>query len=508
MPFTRSAPRIAIKVTNTFQVPIEGSSRSEAILDQLLIDEHWIINSCLAVLAALRPPRLSRNDAVALFGKTTSEHFAIRGTDYTKQILAEGIATKVYEQFQAQSKAFRRTIFRTVRSADRIDFMLLRQTIEAEGGTWKALRLFLGDDFLPFGVSAKTAGEFAGVEPLRLRPIKKPLAYLRTRTARFVRTRRGNYGVKMVHPLEPGRHLFFRVRGRGHDEYIEQLLRRAGQDAGTFTAEIRRGSESLVLYVLFSREVPPANDRGETYVGVDLGLVNIAVAAAVDPLGRRLIRPKFWHAGPLRHRLRVLEARNTGRRTGHKQLIPTANHTRYWTYRISHEIVEFAKGFPSPVIVLENLRGFEPRRYRRSRRANRRLHSWDRGRLREFLKHVAGWQGIRIIEVNPRGTSSVCPKCGSPLRRDRVRHRSVCENLSCRYVNNDDLVGAFNIALRGAELERSGTFAFAHALRVPRLHGVAPERLFHSTPVYPNVESPSSAGSEGMNAMPPDGPIR
>lgn len=499
MPYTGARPRIDIKLTKTFKLPIEGNRRSEAILDQLVIDEHRLVNSGLALLEALRPPTLSRNCAVRLFGKTTSEHFALRGTHYTKQILAEGIATKVYEQFHAQSKAFRRKIFRAVRFADQIDLMLLRQTVEGEGGSWKGFRLALRGGPLPFGVSAETAAEFARAEPLQLRPIRKPFAYFRTRAAKFVRTRRGNYGVKMVHPSEPGRHLFFRIRGRGYNAYIEQLLGRTGQDVGTFTAELRRERKSLVLSVLFSREVPPANYRGETYVGVDLGLVNIAVAAAVDPLGRRLIRPKFWNAGPLRHRLRILDARNARRKSNHKEPVSVTNYKRYWTYRIAHEIVEFAAGFPAPVVVLEDLRDIRAKHPSWGSDGNRSFYSWDYGRMRDFISHVAAWHNIRTVEVPARGTSSTCPKCGGIVRRRRATHSSKCANPACGYSNNDDLIGAFNIAFCGAEKESSkpeGASTFVRRRSATRI----PEPLSQSTLVHPNVESLSSIGSEGVDA--------
>lgn len=499
---------VGIKITRTLKIAVAGTRRDEAILDQLLRDEVQLINSGLTLVSRFRYSKLSKRDVIALLGRATSEFFILRGTTYRKQVLAEGIAAKVYQQYKSQSRLWRRQVFLAARFADQIDYGFLQGVVEDESGTWSGLRSVVGDKSIPFGVTPESAAEFARVEPLFPRGIKNPVACFRSRACRFVRTRRGNYAVRLVHPIRLRRHMFLRVVGRGHDTFIEEILRRDGPERGTFTAELRREKQRLVLHVYFSRDVTSPDYAGRTYVGMDLGIVNVAVGAAVDPI-RGLIKPKFWHGRAIRHRLRVLDARNALRTAGLKSPVVVADYKRYWTYRIAHEIVEFAAGYPSPVIVLEDLRTMKGKHRKWSRRSNRDLHSWDYGRMRDFIAHLAAWQSIRVIEVQARGTSSTCPKCGHGVLRRRASHLSKCLNPECAYQNNDDLVGAINVALRGAQLERTRSPVPGHVQALEAREAGARIALhsdFHSTTVHPTVESLSSAGSEGVRSSPSDDP--
>lgn len=441
-----------MKLVKTLKIPITGSRQNMALLGRLLEEEQRLINNALTILAQPRPSPLSRNDALRILGRRTSQQYILRDTGITRQIFAEGIVTKAFQLYEGQSRAFRQRLYRQVRTWDWVDLVVLRKVIEAQGGSWAGLRGTTAGGSLPFGLTAETAGEVARSERVPMRPIQKPLAFLRSRTLRFVKTRRGNLGVILLHPWRRGHRLFFRVRGHGRDAFIEELMRREGQGRGTATAELRVEDDRFVLCVLYAREVSPPTYVPETYVGVDLGYVNIAVAAAVTPDGKRLIRPKFWSAGSVRGRLNVLRARDAAHQSCGKRPVTTAHHRRYWTYRIARELVEFAKGFPSPALVLEDLRGLRHGRRDWGRRANGEFHTWDHGRMYRFVEHLAGWEGLRVLRVPPRGTSSTCPKCGGPVNRNRKKRASRCRNPACGYQNNDDLIGAFNVALRGASV--------------------------------------------------------
>ncbi len=461
------------------------------------MEERRLINDALLTLERLRPSRLSLYETIRIFGRKKSKHFILRSTPYTKQVFSEGIATKVYQQFEGQSKAFRRWMFRHARLWDRKDFTALREILEAEGGTWAGLRRVIRGDYLPMGVTPQTASALACAEPVRIRPINSPLAFLRSRTFRFVKTQRRNYGVVIVHPWLPRTHIFLRVVGRGHDAYIEELLHREGQARGTATAELRVENDRLLLCVLFVREVPSSDYRPRTYIGVDLGYVNVAVAAAVDPVARRLIRPSFWSGRSVRHRLRILNGRDAAHRSRGSDPVATANHRRYWTHRVASEVVAFARSFPDAVLVLEDLRGIRRGRKSWGPRGNDEFHRWDYARMRKFIEHAAAWHGIRVISVPPRGTSSACPRCSGVVSRVRRRHVTKCLNRGCGYENNDDLIGAFNLALKGV---KAVELANAEAPRGPAESGVqSMDSPFISTLVHPTVESLSSAGSEGTS---------
>jgi len=489
--------RSAVKVVKTIKIPISGPHHNVELLEGLLVDEQQIINDSLILLGRLRPPRLSLHEAIKLFGRRSSEHYVLRSTRMTKQIYAEGIATKVYQQHVGQSNSFRRWMFRQARLSDRLDFTILHGIVVDEGGTWAGLRRAVKREYLPFGVTPETASELTRAERVPIRKVREPLAFLRSRTFRFVRTRRGNYGVVFLHPWVRRKQLFFRVVGHGGDKYIEQLLKRHGQEKGTATGELRGQNGRLVLCVLFAREVPVPTYVPQTYVGVDLGYVNVAVAAAVDPHRRRLLHPKFWSARMIRTRLRTLNARDAAHRSHGKNPVTTADFRRYWTYRVAREVVEFAKGFPAPALVLEDLSGIRNRPRNWGRRANGEFYNWDYRRMGKFIEHVAGWESISVVKVPPRGTSSSCPRCGGAVSRNRRRHASKCLDPACGYENNDDLVGAFNIALRGVAHGSAASDASSESRGLGRTDST--DRSI-STMVHPEVESLSSAGSDGVNS--------
>lgn len=455
-------------------------------------DECALINEGLLRIARRQSDRMTLYDVVELLGRKSSEQFILRGTHYGKQTLAEGIATKVFQQYRSQLRLSRSWIFHAVKRADTIDETLLREIITQQGGTWKGFHALLRESSIDMGISAETAGAIADREPVRLRPLKKPFAYFRSRSLRFVKTSRGNYGILLTHPKANYRHLFFRILGRGRTAVIDSLLARTGRYRDTVAAELISESDRMVLCVMIRGPLSPENYMGRTFIGVDLGYVNAAVAAVINPETRRLVRSRFWSAKSLQRRLRALERResiNFTERTRHK----SANFRRHWTHRIAREIVDFARTHIAPIIVLENLRGIQARAMRRGPVARRSLHRWDYRRMSEYITYKAAWEGIRVIRIVPKGTSTSCPRCSQPVFRDRTVHVSRCINQSCRYENNDDLLGAYNVALRGLEHEASndhrGFPSGGHSMS-------GTPRSSPSTLVHPNVESLGSAGSE------------
>ncbi|HDM92515.1 MAG TPA: hypothetical protein ENG69_03900 [Candidatus Korarchaeota archaeon] len=65
-------------------------------------------------------------------------------------------------------------------------------------------------------------------------------------------------------------------------------------------------------------------------------------------------------------------------------------------------------------VALEDLKGIR-RRIRYSREMNGRLHRWSFRRFQQILEYKAKLQGLSVIYVNPRGTSSRCPICRGKL---------------------------------------------------------------------------------------------
>jgi len=116
-------------------------------------------------------------------------------------------------------------------------------------------------------------------------------------------------------------------------------------------------------------------------------------------------------------------------------------------HKIARNIVEFAEEHRMGII-MEDLRGIR-KRIGYGRRLDRRLHSWNFRKLQFYIEYKARLNGLPVIYVNPKGTSSLCPVCGGRLAPNG--HRLVsCE---CGYENDRDVIACLNmLRMRGAPL--------------------------------------------------------
>jgi putative transposase len=76
----------------------------------------------------------------------------------------------------------------------------------------------------------------------------------------------------------------------------------------------------------------------------------------------------------------------------------------------------------------------------------RRLSSWTHGQLYRFVTYKSH---TRVVRVNPRGTSSECPRCGGPLAHPSWR-RATCGN--CQVDYHRDRMAAVAILSRGSSV--------------------------------------------------------
>jgi len=122
-------------------------------------------------------------------------------------------------------------------------------------------------------------------------------------------------------------------------------------------------------------------------------------------------------------------------------------------HKISRAIVDFAKrhGFG---IIMEDLKGIRGR-IRYGRQMNRRLHSWNFRRLQFCVEYKAKLEGLPVVYVNPRGTSSLCPVCGGRLAPNG--HRLV--KCGCGYEDDRDVTACMNmLRMRGVPLPLKATY--------------------------------------------------
>jgi len=77
-------------------------------------------------------------------------------------------------------------------------------------------------------------------------------------------------------------------------------------------------------------------------------------------------------------------------------------------------------------------------------------------RLLWWIKWQAAKRGVAVVEVDPRGTSTTCPKCGGKM--EEVGHRRM-KCVKCGFEAGRDIVAILNIEKKARE--RLGTPTFS-----------------------------------------------
>jgi len=111
-------------------------------------------------------------------------------------------------------------------------------------------------------------------------------------------------------------------------------------------------------------------------------------------------------------------------------------------HRLANEIIKMAREERVSVIILENLKNIR-RRVKRTKELNGRLHRWSFRKLQFIIEYKARLNGINVIYVNPKGSSSYCPRCGgrlSPNGRYRVLR---CKR--CGFEEDRDVIAVLNL---------------------------------------------------------------
>lgn len=183
------------------------------------------------------------------------------------------------------------------------------------------------------------------------------------------------------------------------------------------------------------------------FVGVDLGIVNIATTSDGDRLaGVRLNRYRRRQQR-LRKRLQAKKT-SSARRLLKKRRRKERRFAADINHQISKRIVAEAQRTGRGIAV-EKLTGIRERvRLRKPQRAM--LHSWAFAQLGGFLAYKAQAAGVVFVHVDPAHTSQTCHACGWVDKRNR-RSQAVFECGRCGFVGHADHNAAINIATRGVE---------------------------------------------------------
>lgn len=184
----------------------------------------------------------------------------------------------------------------------------------------------------------------------------------------------------------------------------------------------------------------------EGILGVDLGIVNIAVDSQGTHYSGRdvdIYRKKMANRRKNLQKKGTRSAKRKLKKINRKQerFQKDRNHC------ISKSIVATAKRL-SFSIALENLSGVRNGiKARKSQRA--RMSNWGFYQLKSFIQYKAKLLGIPVTEIDPKNTSRTCPSCNFVDKANRkTRDKFCCKQ--CGFSESADLVAAWNIQAKAA----------------------------------------------------------
>jgi putative transposase len=234
------------------------------------------------------------------------------------------------------------------------------------------------------------------------------------------------------------------VSGRFRFSLAHGGKQRAQLAAGTIgEADLLFRDGNYYLAISVKTAEPPLRDP-ERFLGVDLGLKNIAADSDGTRYAGRKLRRYRKRSLSLRRRLQALGTRGATRLLA-KRRQKERRHATHVNHGIAKKIVAAAEGTGRGVAV-EELTGIRDRTtVCRARRAD---HSgWAFHQLRAFLEYKCADRGIPLVAVDARNTSRTCPRCGSVEKRNRPS-QAVFQCVKCDLSGHADLFAALEVARR------------------------------------------------------------
>mgnify|MGYP001588352090 CR=1 FL=1 len=217
----------------------------------------------------------------------------------------------------------------------------------------------------------------------------------------------------------------------------------------------RQGESDLVYvdgrfyFLATCNVVDPTSRETKDFLGVDLGIANIAVDSDGENFSGGQIKGLRRRHADLRATLQA-KGTKSAKRLLRKRSRKESRFARDVNHVISKRLVTKAEDTDRG-IALEDLKGIRDRiTVRRSQR--RSQNSWSFNQLRTFVEYKATLAGVVVVLVDPRHTSQTCPVCRH-CGRDNRPTRNLFRCTHCGLSGHADYLAALNIRGR-AEVNR------------------------------------------------------
>jgi len=203
------------------------------------------------------------------------------------------------------------------------------------------------------------------------------------------------------------------------------------------------------ISIYFKRAVRPLEPR--TVMAIDLNFGNVTLAIyTLDGRRVRLKKLKTPHKKILTHKIWVERIQRkypkswrfikSVRKAIEKHGERIKNISWDYAHKTGNTIAKLASKHGS-VIILEDLEKLKENN-KKGRRFNKRLGLWFYRRIQFCVEYEAMERNLQVAKIDPRGTSSKCPRCGGKLVEYGYR---VLRCRKCGFIGDRDVTATINI---------------------------------------------------------------
>ena len=221
-------------------------------------------------------------------------------------------------------------------------------------------------------------------------------------------------------------------------EYYKQYL---VWEIRTSTLGYNKQQDTFYLHVTI-RKPSPEPTRDNEVLGIDRGIVNIAVTSSNDFFSSKSIKNVRAKYAYLRAKLQ-----SKGTRSAKKLLRKISRKEERFVTWVNHNISKEIAAMPYDVLAIEDLTSIRVQSRTKGVKFTKKLNNWSFYQLEQFLRYKAEAFGKSVITIDPRYTSQKCSKCGHIYKGNRKGNSFHC--VKCGFQIHADLNAARNIAQMG-----------------------------------------------------------
>ena len=224
-------------------------------------------------------------------------------------------------------------------------------------------------------------------------------------------------------------------------EYYKQYL---NWEFRTSTLSYNKQKNTFYLHVTIHK--PSPEPVGDKVLGIDRGIVNIAVTSNNRFFNGKSIKNVRSKYAYLRAKLQ-----SKGTKSAKKLLRKISRKEQRFVSNVNHCISKEIVSMLFDVFTIEDLSSIRVQSRTRGIDFTRKLNNWAFYELEQFIRYKAEAMGKSIVTIDPRYTSQKCSTCGHIYKGNRKGHSFKC--VKCGFQIHADLNAARNIAVLGKSVD-------------------------------------------------------